>query len=351
MEKRLMRLVWNDNNWETPMQRLYDISKSEDHNISFEKRFGYGGEDWLFNPRYQYQGYQYGYIRGVNDLVNNFKFIDEAFLFSINPANKDRLLIAIIKDLEIIEANDKILKQIKPLFKKHRVQAIKELREVGAVTARYEVNHVIPNVRYKLNSIVHYGYDKIVNGIRGNRFNRFKPFIVNNELEELLKLNEIATGEFIFKPGKTKLRKSGKRITSIEERDISNRHTEMSEALYKYLINQEGIDKSNISLEKTYVNKKIIDLVVQKGRKYILYEIKTYTEARKAIREAIGQLLEYSLSDSSVTVSSINIVSPGILTHFDKDLLKQLNKVISIPVHYWEYYFNPDRSGKSFRKY
>lgn len=351
MEKRLFRLTWNENNWETPMQRPHNVLKADDQNIAFEKRFGYGGEDWLFNPRYQHDGYQYGYIRGINDLSETIEFINEAYLFSIKPDTKDRLLIAYIKDLEIIEGYDEILKHIIPLFRKHKKQSILELREVGAYTKGYEDNHLAPNVRFKLENIVHFGYDKVINGIKGNRFNRFKPFIIDSELEKLININEMKFNGFVFKPGKAKLKAPSKRKESLKELDINNRHTEISEALYKHLVEKSNTDKNYISIEKTLVNRKIIDLVVKKGNKYVLFEIKTHIEARAGIREAIGQLLEYALSDPSIKVESINIVCPGKLTSADAELLKQLNKIISIPIYYWEYFFNPDKSGKRFQKH
>jgi hypothetical protein len=351
MEKRLMRLVWNDNNWETPMKRSYDVKKANIQNIAFEKKFGFGGEDWLFNPRYQNEGFQYGYIRGINDLKEDLEFVDEAVLFAIHPYTKDRHMIALIHNLEIIVGYDIVLQQITALFKKHHIKTVRELREVGAYTQEMENDPIMPNVRFKLEDIIHLGYDVIINGIKGNRFNRFKPNIITPEVDKLLSIERCLSAGFIFLPGKGKPRKPHRRIIDIKDIEINNRHTEITEALLKHLTADYILDKKDISVEKTRVNRKIIDLTVRNGNHFLLFEIKTHSEARASIREAIGQLLEYAYSDKDVLIESLNIVSPGVLNTSDKQFLKKLNEVISVPIYYWQFYYNPGRSNKIFQKF
>ena len=74
--------------------------------------------------------------------------------------------------------------------------------------------------------------------------------------------------------------------------DIALRHNEMQKALYRRLVSQYG--KPNVTYEDPSGVGTRVDVVVQQGKDYWFYEIKTATSPRACLREAIGQLLEYA---------------------------------------------------------
>ena len=76
------------------------------------------------------------------------------------------------------------------------------------------------------------------------------------------------------------------------ELDINLRHNLLQDALEAQLIAKHGSE--NVCREVVTVDGNSIDLVVRRPDGYWFYELKTYQSPRACIREAIGQLLEYS---------------------------------------------------------
>ena len=73
---------------------------------------------------------------------------------------------------------------------------------------------------------------------------------------------------------------------AVPETKISHVHEMMKEILIKYL--SKDYEEKQIDTEKDY-----IDILIKKGKKILLYEIKTHFKPEKCIRNALGQLLYY----------------------------------------------------------
>ncbi|MFT5717972.1 MAG: hypothetical protein ACI9T7_002171 [Oleiphilaceae bacterium] len=97
---------------------------------------------------------------------------------------------------------------------------------------------------------------------------------------------------FQFKPGcTTKLSNTSGNLAE-KKLNIRLKHNDYQELLYKELVIIHG--KENVGTEVN-VNGTSIDLVVKKGEdKYWFYEIKTASTAKACIRQALGQIFEYS---------------------------------------------------------
>ena len=74
--------------------------------------------------------------------------------------------------------------------------------------------------------------------------------------------------------------------------DKSLRHNIVQAALFEYLEELHGED--NASGEQDCGNGTPIDVAVRDGDRFVYYELKTGLSAQSCIREAIGQLMEYS---------------------------------------------------------
>ena len=80
------------------------------------------------------------------------------------------------------------------------------------------------------------------------------------------------------------------------------------------------------------------DLVVRNGQRTILIEMKAYSDARRAIREALGQILEYvffypKASNPSDSVE-LFIVAPAPLNEAASNYMTLLRSRFAIPVRY-----------------
>jgi len=124
-------------------------------------------------------------------------------------------------------------------------------------------------------------------------FDRLLPLYRYVESIEKLPLIEVNDDkEFSFSPGCTVKKTSAKARRSPDPVDVSLRHNVLQENLYEMLCKKFG--KDNVETEHPSGNGMRIDAVVKSGDEYFFYEIKTYSNARACIRDAIGQLLEYS---------------------------------------------------------
>ncbi|MDI1234542.1 MAG: hypothetical protein PSX81_09690 [bacterium] len=353
MEKRLMRLVWNYNDWETPIERKYNTSLWKDgkNDASFEKSFGFGGEDWLFNSRYNIDGFQYGYIRGVDKLSSSLESIDELFLYTIDSASKKRLLVAKIMNVEIIEGYDEIQNFISPIINGFLDHHIDELKVVGADYQRIIDNPLQFNVRFKLEDVTKYGYLNEIKVLSTPSFSRFTPYIVDNTLEKKLLNNIITPSTFIFKKGKSKSVEAHKR-TNLGGQSFNKRvHSDITEDLYKYLIDIKSVNKDKISIENSRVGGCVVDGVIQHTNTYSFFEIKTASTAIANIRDAMGQLIEYSHLDKNTKIEKLIIVGPAMMNNEEEKYFNRIRNAINLKLEYWGYKMNEKKLKDKFKVY
>jgi hypothetical protein len=96
---------------------------------------------------------------------------------------------------------------------------------------------------------------------------------------------------FVWSPG-NKARVTGTTFErSAQTVEKSLRHNQIQPALFEHL---KSIYGDSVSGEQLTADGTFIDVAVRQGGEYTYYEIKTGLSAQSCIREALGQLLEYS---------------------------------------------------------
>jgi hypothetical protein len=137
---------------------------------------------------------------------------------------------------------------------------------------------------------------------------------------------------FVFRPGCTE--KPDMAISHSKERtrSVALRHNEIQLALYKALCVKYG--QANVGTENDTGRGSRIDLVVRNKARHFYYEIKPYPCVRTCIREAIGQLLEYSYWPGGIIAAQMIIVSDNPLTPDAARYLKTIQTEFSLPVFY-----------------
>lgn len=100
--------------------------------------------------------------------------------------------------------------------------------------------------------------------------------------------------------------------------------------MYYILCNLHG--KHNVWYEHDYIDLKVID---RDGATF--YEIKTDTSAKKCIRNALGQLLEYSSYPTERRAKKLIVVGDAPATEDDKNYLEYLREQHSLPIHYAQF--------------
>lgn len=137
---------------------------------------------------------------------------------------------------------------------------------------------------------------------------------------------------FFFRPGCTVKVKATKANLAKCRLDVTLRHNLLQEALYRRLASE--FDADNVGTELTSGVGTSVDLVVRRPQEYWFYEIKTYQSPSACIREAVGQLLEYSFWPGAQEASRLIVVGESPLDHDGEEYLQRLKSKFSLPLDY-----------------
>lgn len=120
----------------------------------------------------------------------------------------------------------------------------------------------------------------------------------------------------------------------------SLRHNQIQPALFEHL---KSLCGDSVSGEQSTADGTYIDAAVRQGGEYTYYEIKTGLSAQSCIREALGQLLEYSYWPGAQSATRLVIVGEPRLDKYAKAYLETLRKHLSLPVEYRRFDMNSSR--------
>jgi hypothetical protein len=106
-------------------------------------------------------------------------------------------------------------------------------------------------------------------------------------------------------------------------------HNQMQNELFVLLSSRFA--EGSVLLEDNFVDLKIIT-----PNKVIFVEVKTDPTPRRAIRQALGQLMEYAFFNQKNATLNINliVVAPGKAGVEDEKYLKKLEQEFKIPISY-----------------
>ena len=144
-----------------------------------------------------------------------------------------------------------------------------------------------------------------------------------------------AATTFEWAPGNTS-RVSRARFERPERRiERVLRHNDLQNALFWCLCGEYGGE--NVSGEQDCGIGKFVDIAVRRGEEYIYYEIKTGYSPQSCIREAFGQLMEYSFWPGSQEACQLVVVGESPLDEDASKYLARLCKRFSLPLAYRQF--------------
>lgn len=129
---------------------------------------------------------------------------------------------------------------------------------------------------------------------------------------------------------------------NIDKNEIVIIHEQIKEKLIKDISDNPElletgceIDTSTLSDENEINKINYVDLAAQtKDKQIIFFEIKTVPDARLCIRQALGQLMEYSYFPNTNHAQKLVVVGIGKRTKDIETYIKNLNKSFNIPIDY-----------------
>ena len=329
IDSRLCKIVWNSNYWVKPMERAWNPSYIGNRDKAYEQQHGFVHEDWLFNSKFVFDGYQYGYIKGISKLNAAIKTVDTVYLFTINLNSKERIYLGKLYNVDCLQPTE-IDKDISDAIKSYENDLVQELKDTGADYDALKKYPLIPNLRFKVEAKELFQTKLIISsGWFDKKYTRTAPMIMDEKLYDLFTNLEKQIA-FEFVPSSPHSDKGGYLKYTKEGTTIVNKvHDEIERALYNFLI-QNGVSEKKIACDTTSFGGKFADIVVNFGNNlFDIYEIKTDTDIRRGLREAIGQLLDYATWEKEVKIKNIYAVLPYVpLTDSFKDYIKRLQQNI-----------------------
>lgn len=143
---------------------------------------------------------------------------------------------------------------------------------------------------------------------------------------------------FRFVPGNSNKRSMTHFNRLARHVQISLRHNDLQHQLFSELVSEYGLDAVGTEIRAPAGG--YIDIVVSMAdednwtKRLRYYEIKTASTAKECIRQAMGQLLEYSYFPNNIDANELIVVGEPDLTLDDKIYLNRLNKSLSLPIRY-----------------
>ncbi len=319
MDQYLARLCWNSDGWLSPSGE----SPTLEHGTYVTKN-GYGHEEWIFNFQWVLDGWKHAFLQPVNDSFEKVqgRTIDVR-LYTIGPKRKWYYVGRLPKCQVITEDQAKAAwsEFVKRGWEKDIQDQVKAI--AGKVKGLSDPRFIF-NIRFRPSEAEILDPKEPVGGDDGiRRLRRYTLSLIRDDLEKI-------KTEWPDRKGQTGLHKIGQQarkpaegvMATLVERQLQNE-------LFKALCKRFGAP--SVTMEEGFV-----DVTLRQGKVVHLFEVKADPQPRRAIREALGQLLQYAFARlcKGEKVGLLVIAAPGELDASARDYVEHLQTSRALPIHY-----------------
>jgi hypothetical protein len=322
MDTYFARLTWNRDNWRRPSGF---IARGE-HGTYVAKQ-GYGHEEWLNRAEWVQDGWRYGYIEGASRSPRLIGSKVRLILFSINPS-KEHVFVGEIPSAELLTDDD--AKAAHKAFRRHGwiAQMIAELeQQIGpAKTFRRQIAGAagVANIRFRAGGLRM--FDAPVPIPAGHVLRRYSRYMLMAAPQRAEVRYREATRRAMLALKSTSVRT---RDATLETR-VDPVEARMQNEIRQLL--ERRLGRAAVQAEKDFV-----DLQVKQGGTVTIIEFKSATDSRKAIRQALGQLLDYAYFNDSGWQPRLLVVGRGVLSAKAERFIKTLRGRFRVPITYKQY--------------
>jgi hypothetical protein len=337
------RLTFNENDWIIPSGHPWTVVNQGKPNIPYENQHGFGHEEWLLNPRYNVDGWQYGYIRGLKSSQGT---VDRVYLYTVKKEEGYNTVyyLGFINNVETIGNTWRsMFPIIASVFDDYIPSVIEEVEQTNGNAQILIDDPFNPVIRFRIEDINILDIPKVIEGFPLARYKRFQPYHITDEILNLFE-NEITLVQqdtFTFNSGKASQTERFNRYVNASSKSVIKTHSKIVDHLENYLKKEYSLIRKNLSIESTRFSGNIGDVVtLEPDQSISIYEIKTTLNLRKNIREAVAQLLDYSSHCNGRKINKLIIVSPCFLDEKGERFIESLNAVIRHKIYYMQYLEN-----------
>lgn len=329
------RICWNTKNWKQPTGEAQYFETGG----SYVAENGFGHEEWLFNfswllTNQQFTGNthcRYGFLQPIGKYYNKYmRNTFSALLYTRSPEGKN-LLVAQINNLYVPDEQE-LTWALSQIVANGWVSSMQsELDSLGIdYTPLINPNpRDIANVRFSLDDVTFFDPRTVVDpNHKISKSSRYHPFNWDDPIPQNFVPQNLATPPINQTDDDDPTRsEEGRTRAAVEATIYDPRHVKLQNTLYRKLCYLYG--QSNVQYEADFV-----DLILNNNQVTIFIEIKTYLSAKRCIREAIGQLLEYSHYPRLSKAHELLVVGDAKPTCEDRSYLAFLRRNYNLPIKY-----------------
>jgi hypothetical protein len=324
--RKQCRICWNTANWQEPTGEAARVEGPK----SYVHEHGFGHEEWLFNfewiqpgPTNDGREFKYGFLQPIGKYREKYKDALDVLVYTVTP-DRTRVAVAEIKDLFV--PNDS---ELNVAFRFIEAagwlgEMREELNRLGISSAPLvaPANHVI-NIRFEPSNVTFFD-PRIAfpHTHKTYRINRYQPL----DWDDDIPLNNRPPGTSLATEDKRRSEAERMRAAIAGTR-YSPRHVKLQNALYDHLCDLYG--KAAVRYELSFV-----DLSLDMPDGVVYFEVKTAPTAKSCIREALGQLLEYSTYPNVRRAAKLAVIGDPESTADDHAYLRYLRQTYQLPIYY-----------------
>lgn len=330
-EVRLARVAYNTANWICP-SGTYGKST---HPSTHEAKYGYGYEEWLFDFNKRIDGHHYAFLEPLRENIYQGNTYD-IWLYTINSKTKERFWVGHIRNVEVLTPD-----QIHHAWNEYNHNGwLDEMRQqINTVYIDQKdfsdyVGNAIFNARFRPEDANI--YPELIKAV-DNAFKDLKHYKLYG-IKNVILPEAVQEESFKFVAGEHRVGNNSALLAYDRQPktiQLARQHSELSHKVYGYLVNMYG--DYNVGTEILTPYNTAIDIVRRDGEDYYFYEIKTHPSLKQCIREALGQIIEYSYWPDQQIAKELVIVSSHPVTQQVKEYIANLRNRLKLPITYQQF--------------
>lgn len=323
---KIARICWNTHDWKRPSG---SEGKSQSDS-SYEKIIGFGHEEWLLDDsKIMPDGYHYAFLQPMN--VKSGIHVGQTYnihLFTISPL-KQKVYIGCLNNAIGVSAEES--KKVYSYYRKEGwlAEMKEDVKYAGGTVKDFKPDWMF-NVKFKFSEAnISYSNQPVLKsdsiGHRYNLMNKVGDFEYVRDEEGNI---ETLDTSLIY------------RTTNAGEIVIDPLHKKIQNAVVELLKDQYV----HLYLETEDSPKQRVDIkgILKGSVEWHYFEVKTYS-AKRSIREALGQILEYAHYPASKRASKMFIIGPEKPDEKDREYMKMIRNTYHIPVWFRWYSFEDNK--------
>lgn len=331
MEK-IARLCWNTYGWRRPSGRK---GKSK-FNESYENEMGFGHEEWLLDDsKIMPNGYHYGFLEPLRvQSGKHYNKVYDIHIYTFSP-DKQRVYIGCLKNAVGVSASES--QKVYDYYKKKGW--IEELQQdilyVGGTVSDFSPSFMF-NVKFRFeDAVIKYSNQPILSASsipspRYSLMDKKKGFKFEKSINGETKHLDTSIFERIVKAGKIQIDPFHKKIQNA-----------VADLLKEQYVDLQVETSANGTKERVDIKG-----FSKKEQEWHFFEVKTMS-AKRSIREALGQILEYAHYPNVDLAKKLFIIGPEPPDEHDKAYLKLLREKYNLPIWFRWFSF---KEGKLFKE-